>query len=387
MTDPENTNPPAHYLSERPLTEVIKAWLRRRPVLRRLKNRYDLLRLEPAIRRDDRLRLKWRLTSRAPSKIYDAGGAQIGSRLYVIGGYTSLNEVSERILVFDMKRRRWDRPIAAPEDMAHSHLGACVEKERYIYIVSGQKGPQCAPAVRDGFVLDTESGGWSPLPHLPAARYAPIAEITEGRLHIAGGSGEDRVTPAKEHWSIAVQDGQALETAWREEPPIPRGGPHRGSIAIDGQIYVFGGQEGDFRAIEGDPNFTCTHKTRELYHPECYRYDPAQRSWRRLADMPVTASHTDYAVVRRRDQILVIGGQVHKTADDFQLTLTDCIQAYDLKTDTWSDFGRLPYRLKTAVCGIWEDALFVTTGQRDRSGTNPSPGAVVDHCWRVSLDP
>jgi len=42
-----------------------------------------------------------------------------------------------------------------------------------------------------------------------------------------GGSKENRHTPAVEHWSLAVKDGKALETEWRNEITIPRGGPHR----------------------------------------------------------------------------------------------------------------------------------------------------------------
>lgn len=42
-----------------------------------------------------------------------------------------------------------------------------------------------------------------------------------------GGSKENRHTPGLEHWSIAVKDGRALEKQWRNEIPIPRGGPHR----------------------------------------------------------------------------------------------------------------------------------------------------------------
>lgn len=42
-----------------------------------------------------------------------------------------------------------------------------------------------------------------------------------------GGSKENRHTPAVEHWSLAVKDGKALEKEWRNEIPIPRGGPHR----------------------------------------------------------------------------------------------------------------------------------------------------------------
>jgi hypothetical protein len=57
-------------------------------------------------------------------------------------------------------------------------------------------------------------------------RYAPATQLWQGRLHVMGGSKEDRHEPGLEHWSLAVKDGKALEE-WRSEIPIPRGGPHR----------------------------------------------------------------------------------------------------------------------------------------------------------------
>lgn len=58
-------------------------------------------------------------------------------------------------------------------------------------------------------------------------RYAPATQLWRGRLHVMGGSKENRHTPGLEHWSLAVKDGKALEQEWRTEIPIPRGGPHR----------------------------------------------------------------------------------------------------------------------------------------------------------------
>lgn len=58
-------------------------------------------------------------------------------------------------------------------------------------------------------------------------RYAPATQLWRGRLHVMGGSKENRHTPSVDHWSIAVKDGKALEKKWRKEVPIPRGGPHR----------------------------------------------------------------------------------------------------------------------------------------------------------------
>lgn len=58
-------------------------------------------------------------------------------------------------------------------------------------------------------------------------RYAPATQIWRGRLHVMGGSKENRHTPATDHWSIAVENGRAIEKEWRKEVPLPRGGPHR----------------------------------------------------------------------------------------------------------------------------------------------------------------
>lgn len=56
-----------------------------------------------------------------------------------------------------------------PKEMAHSHLGM-VTDGRYIYVVTGQYGPQCRGPTAHTFVLDTKTKKWSDLPHLPFPR-------------------------------------------------------------------------------------------------------------------------------------------------------------------------------------------------------------------------
>lgn len=57
-----------------------------------------------------------------------------------------------------------------PKEMAHSHLGM-VTDGRYIYVVTGQYGPQCRGPTAHTFVLDTETRQWRDFPPLPAPRY------------------------------------------------------------------------------------------------------------------------------------------------------------------------------------------------------------------------
>lgn len=60
-----------------------------------------------------------------------------------------------------------------PKEMAHSHLGM-VTDGRYIYVISGQYGPQCRGPTSRTFVLDTETKQWQDLPPLPVPRYAIV---------------------------------------------------------------------------------------------------------------------------------------------------------------------------------------------------------------------
>jgi hypothetical protein len=54
----------------------------------------------------------------------------------------------------------------------------------------------------------------------------------------------DRKTPANEHRSLGVENGRAIESEWKPEGPIPRGGGHRASAVVKGRLYLFRGQEG-----------------------------------------------------------------------------------------------------------------------------------------------
>lgn len=72
--------------------------------------------------------------------------------------------------VFNLANNTWVDRFDTPTDMAHSHLGIATDG-RYIYIVSGQYGPQCSGPTTRSFALDTETKKWSSMPDFPAPRY------------------------------------------------------------------------------------------------------------------------------------------------------------------------------------------------------------------------
>ncbi|XP_025982728.1 kelch repeat-containing protein At3g27220-like isoform X1 [Glycine max] len=186
---------------------------------------------------------QWEQMPSAPVPRLDGYSIQIKNTFYVFAGYAHLDHVHSHIDVFDFSINKWVDQIKMPNEMAHSHLGIASDG-RYIYIVSGQYGTQCSGPTTASFSLDTATKKWKPLPPLPAPRYAPATQLWKGRLHVMGGSKENRHTPGRDHWSLAVKDGETLEQQWRDEVPIPRGGPHRACIAVNDRLFVIGGQEG-----------------------------------------------------------------------------------------------------------------------------------------------
>lgn len=349
-----------------------------RAKVKRIREKGDARRLDAQLQ--TRSGISWQRCEPCPSPLYDSGAVQIGNRLYVVCGYISLDTVSNSIEVFDLENKHWMPSIPAVPGLAQTHCAVATDRIRYIYFASGQIGPQCNPAVRNVFSYNVESGKWLELPPLPFPRYAGTMQFWRGRLHFVGGAAEDRWTPKNDHWSIGVESGLATEAAWETEKQIPFPGMHRGSIISNDKFFVFGGQQGDFIAIEGDPDCRCNGHTQETYIAECFRLDNPSGNWVKIADMPIAASHNDFSVVEHKGKILSIGGQIYKSPTDFSLCLTDAIQVYDPEFDRWSIAGYLPYRLKMPSCAVWDDAIFASGGQRGKKDTD-KPGPVTTDIW------
>lgn len=322
----------------------------------------------------------WTRLDNCPMRLLDPGGVQVGRSLYVIGGFRSSAEVSNKIHVFDMERRKWQRSYKVPESLPHSHTAVSTDNERYIYIAGGQHGPHCRPAVRTAYCFDTVDQSWHVLPPIPAPRYAGTMQLWRGRLHFIGGADVDRWTPTADHWSIGIAGNSATEPTWREETPNPIAGMHRCSAIVRDSLYVIGGQQGDFQPVAGDPHCTCTGRTKETYLPFVFRLPSPEDDWQRMSDLPIAVSHCDFACLVSGSSIYLFGGQIYKHPEEFYLRLTDAIQVYDTETDSWRIDGHLPHHLKMPVVGRLGEDVFLTVGQRGKHDSD-EPGRIVSRTW------
>jgi len=293
-------------------------------------------------------KLKWERVADGFIERVEPACARINDKLYVFAGYRTLDEVVQSLQVLDLTTGKWEKRLALPKDIPQTHQGVEGDGARYIYHVSGQDGVQCHPAVVRCYSFDTQEETWHALPDLPQPRYAAAVRLWKGRLHVLAGSEPDRVSPASDHWSLAVKDGKALKDAWRAEVPIPRGGPHRSTAIVNDELYVLAGQEGDRPPVAGDPCYACdwTYKI-ETFYGDSFALNTTGE-WRRLADMPLPATHAEYSTFVVGHEILVLGGLIPGKC------LTDDIQAYDTLTDEWKMVGKLPWRNKGCVAAFYD---------------------------------
>ncbi|KNA10430.1 hypothetical protein SOVF_144480 [Spinacia oleracea] len=326
--------------------------------------------------------LQWEKMPSAPVPRLDGAAIQIKNILYVFAGYGNINLVHSHVDVYNFTDNTWGESFPMPKEMAHSHLGM-VTDGRYIYVVTGQYGPQCRGPTARNFVLDTETRQWKDLLSLPFPRYAPATQLWRGRLHVMGGSGVNRYTPEIEHWSLVVKDGKPLEKAWRSEVPIPRGGPHRACVVVDDKLMVIGGQEGDFMAKPGSPIFKCSRR-HEVVFADVYVLDDEMK-WKTLPPMPKPDSHIEFAWTIVNHSIIIAGGTTDKHPNTKKMILNGEIFRFDLDTLKWSVIGKLPYRVKTTLVGFWDGWFYFTSGQRDKGPDDPAPRKVIGEIWRTKL--
>ncbi|CAH8383149.1 unnamed protein product [Eruca vesicaria subsp. sativa] len=375
--------------------------------------------------------LHWEKMAPSPVPRLDGAAIQIRNFLYVFAGYGNINLVHSHVDVYNFLDNTWGGRFDMPKEMAHSHLGM-VTDGRYIYIVTGQYGPQCRGPTAKTFVLDTDTNTWSDFIPLPVPRYAPATQLWRGRLHVMGGSKENRHTPGLEHWSIAVKDGKTLEKEWRSEIPIPRGGPHRfvffvdsciilnflsedwlcscecrACVVVDDKLFVLGGQEGDFMAKPGSPIFKCSRRLEVLllfYETFCvcvcvltlylgwfkvvfsdvYMLDEEMK-WKVMPSMPKPDSHIEFAWKVVNNSIVIVGGTTEKHPETKKMVLVGEIFQFNLNTMKWYVIGKLPYRVKTTLVGYWDGQLYFTSGQRDKGPDDPGPRKVIAEMWRTKL--
>lgn len=228
--------------------------------------------------------------------------AELGGRIYVIGGLRGDRSTADTVEVYDPAADRWT--LAAPLPLPLHHAGAAAVNGK-LYVIGGFTGLAFLP-VSAVFEYSPPENRWSGRASMPTARGALAVGVVDGRIYAAGGSPVDRET------DLAVYDPVA--DRWTQLPSMPTRRNHLAAAGIGGKFYAAGGRSD---AVPGVSNVL-------------EEYDPSANRWATKAPMPT--GRGGIAGAAADGCLYVFGGEGNPNhpAGVFEQT-----EVYDPRTNAW----------------------------------------------------
>jgi N-acetylneuraminic acid mutarotase len=241
---------------------------------------------------------EWTQLKSNPVPVHHGAAAVVGTKFYVFGGFRLPDSgksawfPENKAWVYDTVAQSWSAlpPMPTPRGAL-----AAVAVDKKIYVVGGARIPPGTDPP-DGLtaggpvellgtveVFDTEDNTWSKVKPMTLPRNHHDVAALDGKLYVIGGRVGSCFSGG---WSSNVSMNEVYDIAtdtWSTKAPVPTARSGIGVAALDGKIYVLGGEGwiddfgGVFRANEA--------------------YDPKTNVWAKEARMPTPRHGFAKAVV------------------------------------------------------------------------------------------
>ena len=210
---------------------------------------------------------QWSIAPPLPIPLDHTGVSTDGSKIYVVGGFTGrdMKVPSDRMFIYDPIQNNWQE--GTPMPTARGALTADFING-VLYAVGGVGGVGSSRTpVATNEVYDPMSNSWSETTPMPTARHHHVSAVSNGQLYIIGGrilgdgvkseinealtnlNDNEKFDPINKTWSI------------REQMPTKRSGVAAEVSPLSGNIYVFGGQ-----------SLTGAYKITEIYDTKANKW-------------------------------------------------------------------------------------------------------------------
>ncbi len=243
-----------------------------------------------------------------PANRLDAGGAAIGTTMYVVGGKDSVGH-QNTLYAYDSVTKVWTARAAKPGTAVENP--SVVAYNGKLYVVGGSDAP-FSGAVAEGWVYTPGTNSWAALPALSTARGGAGAALVGSTMYAVGGLGANGASLA----SVEKLD-LANPTAWTSAPSLATARDNPGVAAIGTTVFAFGGRT---RLADGTTVAGTLTSSEALVSGAV--------SWTSRAAMPTGRRTTAVQVVNGR--AYVIGGEITTTGGAFTEN-----ESYDPVADTW----------------------------------------------------
>ena len=190
-----------------------------------------------------------------------------------------------------------------------------------------------------------QPGRWVTRAELPLPRSEMAWAVAyEGRMHLLGGYGEQRVDrPYHQAYDPAAD-------RWSDAAALPRGANHVGVAVLDGRLYAIGGH---------------TEQNRKP-HDACFVFEASSGRWRQIASLPRACGAV--ACVGLGGKLHAIGGAIGDTGPSKKSV--DWHLSYDPRADRWEPRAPLPTGRDHTGTLVVDSLIHVVGGRVDSFHTN-----------------
>ena len=194
------------------------------------------------------------------------------------------------------------------------------------------------------------------LPPLPKPCAFMCGCESDGVIYIAGGIETPTATSAMNtFWALDLKKPDAK---WQELPPCPGRPRMLGCMAaVDGLVHLFSGA-----ALHADKD----GKPEREWLNDAWSYQPVT-GWKKLPDMPRVAVAAPNPAPVIDSKIYILGGDdgvnVNFMPKEKHPGFPRSILVFDVKTQSWSQAGDVPFSLVTTNAVPWNGQIVVPGGE------------------------
>ncbi len=201
---------------------------------------------------------------------------------------------------------------------------AFAELDGKFYVMGGLETESATTTLYESYVLDLAKpeAGWQPIANMTQKRMLAAAGVLNGKIYVVGGcllkeAKKDGEVTGERVYQKSVYCYDPAENKWQEIPGMPStvdGKELKGLVgaanplpAIDGKLYVIGGDPGEYYSAALQDKAPKVHPGQSRI---TYAFSPSTQVWEEYADSLPVGIATAPAVVAGGN-ILVISGETH----------------------------------------------------------------------------
>jgi DNA-binding CsgD family transcriptional regulator/N-acetylneuraminic acid mutarotase len=217
---------------------------------------------------------------------------------------------------------------------------AAVTYEQAFFLIGGETEAGISDQV---WIYTIETDQWSSGEPLPYGVKEVQSTVLGEKFYVPGGIGKD----GKVSDRLMVYDPRSSQ--WEEKSKIPRPLCQYALVALEGNLYLFGGWDGS------------------EYSADVYLYYPGLDQWKLFADLPQARANAGAAVV---------GGRVYLFGGKNESGLLDAVDVFFPQRqmdgeDAWEEAAALPDKRNGMGVAVLADMVYLAGGFNTEKTTLP----------------